>query len=88
MCISKWYSWHSNWVREWWKSLKAKDRVLTMETITNEDHNVQLVDCSDDSIESILFFEHFGLESHERLLALEFSSQLIDSKHIVLMGTG
>lgn len=59
-----------------------------METLTNEDHNVQLVDYSDDSIESINVFEHFGLGSHERLLELEFSSQLIDSKHIVPMGLG
>ena len=67
MCISKWYSWCSNWVREWWKSLKAKYRVLTMETLTNEDHNVQLVDYYDDKIESINVFENFGLGSHERL---------------------
>ena len=59
-----------------------------MENLTNEDHNVQLVDYSDDSIESINVFEHFGLGSHERLLELEFSSQLIDSKHIVPMGLG
>ena len=59
-----------------------------METLINEDHNVQLVDYSDDSIESISVFEHFGLGSHERLLELEFSSQSIDSKHIVPMGLG
>ena len=59
-----------------------------METLTNEDHNVQLVDYSHDSIESIICFENFGLGSHERLLELEFSSQLIDSKHIVPMGLG
>ena len=59
-----------------------------MENITNEDHNVPLVDYSDDSIESINVFEHFGLGSNERLLVLEFSSQLIDSKHIVPMGLG
>ena len=88
MCISKWYWWCSNWVLEPWKSLKAKDRVLTMETLTNEYHNSQSVDYSDDSIESINIFEYFGLGSHERLLELEFSSQLIDSKHIVPMGLG
>ena len=59
-----------------------------METLTNEDTNVQLVDYSNDSIESINVFEHFGLASHERILELEFSSQLIDSKHIVPMGLG
>ena len=59
-----------------------------METMFNEDQNVQLVDYFDDSIESINVFEHFGLGSNERLLELEFSSQLIDSKHIVLMGLG
>ena len=59
-----------------------------METLNNEDHNVQLVDYSDDSIKSINVFYHFGLGSHERLLELEFSSQLIDSKHIVPMGIG
>ena len=62
--------------------------VLTMETITNEDHNVQLVDYYDDSIESINVFEHFVLGFHERILELEFSSQLIDSKHTVSMGFG
>ena len=59
-----------------------------METLTNEDHNVQLVDYYDDSIESINVFENFVLGFHERILELEFSSQLIDSKHIVPMGLG
>ena len=59
-----------------------------METITNEDQNVQLVDYYDDSLESIHFFENFSLGSHERILELEFSSQFIDSKHIVPMGLG
>ena len=59
-----------------------------METLNNEDHNVQLVDYSDDSIEKINIFEHFGLGSHQRLLENEFSSQLIDSKHILPMGLG
>ena len=59
-----------------------------METLTNEDHNVQLVYYSNGSIVSINVFEHFGLGSHERTLELEFSSQLIDSKHIVPMGLG
>ena len=56
MCISKWYWWCSNWVWERWKSLNAKQRVLTMETLTNEYYNVQLVDYSDDSIERINVF--------------------------------
>ena len=51
-------------------------------------HGVQLLDYSDDSIERINVFEHFGLVSHESLLELEFSSQLIDSRHIVPMGLG
>ena len=67
--------------------MKAKDRVLTMETLTNKDHNVQIVDYFD-SIESINVFEHFGLGSHERILELEFSSQLIYSKNMVPMGLG
>ena len=59
-----------------------------METLTKEDHNVQLADYFDDLIESINVFENFALGSHERILKLEFSSQLIDSKHIVSMGLG
>ena len=67
---------------------KAKYRASTMETLTNEVITIQLLGYSDYSIERINIFEHFGLGSHERLLELEFSSQLIDSKHIVPMGLG